>query len=46
MIFDDRIWKVGSRSQDGWQDYRVPSASKGDPTILEHRDHVHVDVSA
>ena len=46
VIFDDRIWKVGSRSQDGWQNYRVPSSSNGDPSILEHRDHVHVDVSA
>ena len=45
VIFDDRIWKVGSRSEDGWQDYRVPSGSKGDRRILEHRDHVHVDVS-
>ena len=45
VIFDDRIWKAGSRSKDGWQDYAVPSGSKGDLTILEHRDHVHVDVS-
>jgi hypothetical protein len=45
VIFDDRIWKVGSRSEDGWQDYRVPSGSQGDRRILEHRDHVHVDVS-
>ena len=45
VIFDDRVWKVGDRSRDGWQDYRVPSGSKGDRSILEHRDHVHVDVS-
>jgi hypothetical protein len=45
VIFDDRIWKAGSRSRDGWEDYRVPSASEGDLSILEHRDHVHVDVS-
>ena len=44
VIFDDRIWKAGSRSDDGWRDYRVPSSSGGDRTILEHRDHVHVDV--
>ena len=44
VIFDDRVWRVGS-SDDGWQDYRVPSGSKGDQRILEHRDHVHVDVS-
>ena len=44
MIFDDRIWRVSS-SGDGWQDYRVPSGSQGDRRILEHRDHVHVDVA-
>ena len=44
VIFDDRIWKAGTRSSDGWQDYRVPSGSQGDRSILEHRDHVHVDV--
>jgi hypothetical protein len=45
LIFDDRIWRAGSRSGDGWTDYRVPSSSSGDRAILEHRDHVHVDVS-
>ena len=44
VIFDGRIWKAGSRSGDGWRDYRVPSSSRGDRAILEHRDHVHVDV--
>ena len=44
LIFDDRIWKAGSRSDDGWTDYRVPSSAGGDRAILEHRDHVHVDV--
>ncbi len=44
IIFDDRIWHSGSRSDDGWTDYRVPSSSRGDRAILEHRDHVHVDV--
>ena len=44
IIFDDRIWHAGSRSDDGWTDYRVPSSSRGDRRILEHRDHVHVDV--
>ena len=43
VIFDDRIWQA-SRSHSGWRDYRVPSSSKGDREILEHRDHVHVDV--
>lgn len=45
VIFDDRIWTAGSRSDSGWRDYRVPSSSSGDLAILEHRDHVHVDVS-
>jgi hypothetical protein len=40
VIFDDRIWRAG---QDGWSDYDPPSRS-GDQSILEHRDHVHVDV--
>ena len=44
LIFDGRIWHAGSRSGDGWTDYRVPSSSRGDRAILEHRDHVHVDV--
>jgi hypothetical protein len=43
VIFDDRIWTAGSRSDDGWRDYDPPERS-GDRKILEHRDHVHVDV--
>jgi hypothetical protein len=43
VIFDDRIWTSGGRSDDGWRDYDPPERS-GDPAILEHRDHVHVDV--
>ncbi len=43
VIFDDRIWKAGSSSDDGWRDYDPPERS-GDMAILEHRDHVHVDV--
>jgi len=43
VIFDDRIWTAGRRSDDGWRDYDPPERS-GDPAILEHRDHVHVDV--
>lgn len=42
VIFDDRIW-TSSRSGEGWRDYDPPSSS-GDPAILEHLDHVHVDV--
>ena len=44
VIFDDRIWHSGLRSEQGWRDYDVPSSSRGDRRILEHRDHVHVDV--
>ncbi|MDP9445001.1 MAG: hypothetical protein M3P83_11885 [Actinomycetota bacterium] len=43
VIFDDRIWQSDGRSDTGWRDYRAPSRS-GDPAVLEHRDHVHVDV--
>jgi hypothetical protein len=43
VIFDDRIWTAGSRSGDGWRNYDPPERA-GDPVILEHRDHVHVDV--
>ena len=45
MIFDDRIWSAGRRSEDGWRDYRVAVGASGDRQILEHRDHVHVDVA-
>jgi len=45
VIFDGRIWTAGSRSADGWRDYQVPSDVSGSKTILEHRDHVHVDVA-
>lgn len=43
VIFDNRIWTSGNRSGEGWRDYDPPSRS-GDRAILEHRDHVHVDV--
>ena len=43
VIFDDRIWTSGDRSDQGWRDYDAPSTG-GDPAVLEHRDHVHVDV--
>jgi hypothetical protein len=43
VIFDDRIWQAGSRSEDGWRDYDPPDGP-GDRAVLEHRDHVHVDV--
>ncbi len=44
VIFDDRIWTAGDASTEGWRDYQVPESSRGDRAILEHRDHVHVDV--
>jgi hypothetical protein len=40
VIFDDRIWTAG---RDGWRDYDPPERD-GSATVLEHRDHVHVDV--
>jgi len=40
VIFDDQIWTAG---RDGWRDYDPPESS-GDQAVLEHRDHVHVDV--
>ncbi len=46
VIFDDRIWSAGPRSATGWRDFDPPSTSgdAGTRAILEHRDHVHVDV--
>jgi hypothetical protein len=43
VIYDDRIWTEGIRSEQGWRDYDPPGRS-GDRAVLEHRDHVHVDV--
>jgi hypothetical protein len=44
VIFDGRIWTAGSTSEDGWRRYVVPKQAVGSRTVLEHRDHVHVDV--
>lgn len=44
VIFDGKIWTV-SRSEDGWRTYDVPDGATGDRDVLEHRDHVHVDVA-
>ena len=44
VIFDGKIWTSGSRSEQGWRDYEPPT-SNGDRAVLEHRDHVHVDVA-
>jgi hypothetical protein len=43
VIFDARIWTEGSLSEKGWRDY-APGDRPGDRSVLEHRDHVHVDV--
>jgi hypothetical protein len=43
VIFDDRIWTSGRSSDEGWRDYDPPERV-GDRAVLEHRDHVHVDV--
>lgn len=43
VIFDGMIWSSGRRSERGWRDYD-PGDRPGDRAILEHRDHVHVDV--
>ncbi|MFC7492919.1 MULTISPECIES: hypothetical protein [unclassified Nocardioides] len=42
VIFDGRIWTAND-SDEGWRQYDPPARS-GDRAILEHRDHVHVDV--
>ena len=46
VIFDGRIW-TARRSFQGWRDYAPDSGgrSRAVAAILEHRDHVHVDVS-
>jgi hypothetical protein len=44
LIFDGRIWSA-DRSEQGWREYD-PGDRPGDRAILEHRDHVHVDVVA
>lgn len=43
VIFDDRIWTEGSLSEKGWRNYD-PGDGPGSRVVLEHRDHVHVDV--
>jgi hypothetical protein len=47
VIFDGRIWSSGRSSEEGWRDYSPRDAATVDAAtraILEHRDHVHVDV--
>jgi hypothetical protein len=46
VIFDDRIWTSGPSSEKGWRHYTPPRKGNTpeEQAILEHRDHVHVDV--
>jgi len=46
VIFDARIWTAGWRSGDGWRRYTPDTSGRDADTaaVLEHRDHVHVDV--
>jgi hypothetical protein len=46
VIFDGEIW-TARRGFQGWRDYSVSHANRSAATIkiLEHRDHVHVDVA-
>ena len=46
VIFDGRIW-TARRSFQGWRDYSPDThgRSRAVAAILEHREHVHVDVS-
>ncbi|MFS3129264.1 hypothetical protein ACLM5J_12760 [Nocardioides sp. Bht2] len=45
VIFDGKIW-TARRSDDGWRDYQPDTSGRTaeQAAILEHRDHVHVDV--
>jgi hypothetical protein len=48
VIFDDQVW-TARQADDGWRHYRVPDPQNAhnarERAILEHRDHVHVDVA-
>jgi hypothetical protein len=46
VIFDDRVW-TAARADEGWRHYWVDVTGKSKATarVLEHRDHVHVDVA-
>jgi hypothetical protein len=45
VIYSDKIWTAGRRSDDGWRPYTPPQRA-GNSDTLRHRDHVHVDVVA
>jgi hypothetical protein len=46
VIYDAKIW-TAARAGDGWRDYHVDGSGKSAAVVrvLEHRDHVHVDVA-
>ena len=46
VIFDGRIW-TARRADEGWRDYGVDTSGRSRQVarVLEHRDHVHVDVA-
>jgi len=46
VIYDGRIWTAGWRSGDGWRHYTPDTSGRSAEAaaVLEHRDHVHVDV--
>ncbi len=46
VIYDGRIW-TARRSGEGWREYAVDTAGRSSAVaaVLEHRDHVHVDVA-
>ena len=48
VIFDKRIWSGGDQSAAGWRDFNPALTGKESTAtraILEHRDHVHVEVT-
>ncbi len=46
VIFDGRIW-TARRAGEGWREYAPDTTGRSAATaaVLEHRDHVHVDVA-
>ena len=47
VIFDDRVWSAGIRSELGWREYDpdIDGRPAEVVRVLEHRDHVHLDVA-
>jgi len=48
VIFDRMVWTAGADSRRGWHTYHPPELTGNESpatlAILQHRDHVHVDV--